>query len=433
MKTLLHIKMMAMGLFIFLLAGNNLKAQEDFIKHEDNPIFEGYDDGPSNVHSPVVIYDDGVYKMWFEGDGNSYNSSNIFYSESDNGIDWDENDEPVISSGADGDWNRDKKPGSVILVNDSILKMWYSASSDGFNLDLSIGYAWRYINDTVWNLPDEPVLEHDSFGTWDETGVFFPVVYYDTTAVEDEKYKMWYHGFEGTLVTELGRIGYATSPDGIDWTRYPENPVIEVESGSYYDTWIIPTSVLFYAGEYHLYFTGWDGTGTNPWRYFTVGHATSENGTDWVYDDISPDAVLNVGASGDWDWRIARYGSVLFVDNIFKMWYEGLGSAYKIGYAADSTLTLGISDLNTTLTNQIIISPNPTNDITTISYHLATASTTSIVIYNQQGQLITTLLNEKIQVGDHEIKFDSSEFPSGIYFCVLKTMDRIQTQKMVKM
>jgi len=423
---------MAMGLFIFLLAGNNLRAQVDFIKHVDNPIFVGYDDGPSNVNSPVVIYDDGVYKMWFEGHGNSYNDRQIFYSESEEGIDWDENEEPVISSGDPGDWNFEKKPGSVIRMEDT-LKMWYSASSDGFNWDMSIGYAWRHIDSPEWTLLDEPVLEHDISGSWDETGVFYPVVYYDTTAAEDEKYKMWYHGFEGTSVYDTSEEGYAYSSDGINWTKYDENPVITLgASGSYYDTWVIATSVLFYEDEYHLYFTGWDGTSTSPWKYFTVGHATSANGTVWDDVDISPNAVLDVGADGEWDWRSARYGSVLFVDNTFKMWYEGLGSAYKIGYASDD-LTLGISDLNSTLTKQIIISPNPTNDITTINYHLATASTTSIIIYNQQGQLISTLVDEKQQAGDHEIKFDSSGFPSGIYFCVIKTMDRIQTQKMVKM
>lgn len=431
MKTLLHFRIMAMGLFIFLLAGNNLRAQDNFVKHVDNPIFQGYDDGPSNVHSPVVIFDDGVYKMWYEGEGNLFDYSQIFYSESDDGItNWQENEDPAISSGADGDWNRDKKPGSVIRVGNT-LKLWYTASSDAFDWDMTIGYAWRHIDDAEWTLNEDPVLIAGDPEDWDETGVFYPVVYYDTTAIADEKYKMWYHGFEGVDVYEPGQIGYATSPDGIDWTKNEDNPVIELgPSGSYYDTWIMANSVLFYDNEYHLYFNGWDGAGTNPWRYFKIGHVTSSNGIDW--GEINSDPALDVGASGEWDWRLARYCSVLFVDNTFKMWYEGLGSTYKIGYASDD-LTLGISDLNSSLTKQIIISPNPSKDITTISYHLTTASTTSIVIYNQQGQLISTIVDEKKQAGDYEIKFDSSEFPSGIYFCVLKANNEIQTAKIVKL
>ena len=429
MKTLLQIRIMAMGLFIFLIAGNNLRAQENFVKHVNNPIFEGYDDGPSDVHSPVVIYDNGVYKMWFEGHGNLYDDSQIFYSESENGItDWVENDEPVISSGENGDWNREKKPGSVIIVNDTI-KMWYSASSDDFNFDMSIGYAKRHVNDTEWDILADPVLVKGEPGKWDETGVFYPVVYYDEDAADNEKYKMWYEGIEGSSVYDPDGIGYATSADGIDWTKHNENPVIGLESGSYYDTWIIPTSVLFYEGEYHLYFTGWDGTGTSPWRYFTVGHATSTNGIEWY--EISEDPVLDVGGVEGWDWRVARYSSVLFVDDTFKMWYEGLGSAYKIGYAED--LILGISDLNSTLTKQIIIYPNPGKDDVKLTYHLSNQSKVSLEIYDQFGQLISVLVDETKHAGEHEVIFESMELPSGIYFCVLKANDETQTAKIVKL
>ena len=59
MKTNLHIRIMAIGLFIFLFAGNNFTAQTNWVKHMDNPIFEGYTDGPNSTGSPVVIHDEG--------------------------------------------------------------------------------------------------------------------------------------------------------------------------------------------------------------------------------------------------------------------------------------------------------------------------------------------------------------------------------------
>lgn len=41
---------------------------------------------------------------------------------------------------------------------------------------------------------------------------------------EGETYHMWFTGYDGTR-PGLKMLGYATSPDGLRWTRYPENPI----------------------------------------------------------------------------------------------------------------------------------------------------------------------------------------------------------------
>ena len=99
MKTNLHINIMAMGLFIFLFAGNNLTAQSNWVKYENNPILEGFLEPPGSIATPVVIYDDGIFKMWFYSTGGSTGLNQIYYSESTDGIEWTENEEPVIGAG----------------------------------------------------------------------------------------------------------------------------------------------------------------------------------------------------------------------------------------------------------------------------------------------------------------------------------------------
>ena len=431
MKTLLNFRMIAMGLFIFLIAGNNLTAQTNWVKHVGNPIFEGYTGGPSNTVSPVVIYDEGIFKMWFYGWGNSFEYGQIFYAESSDGIEWEPNDEPVITSGETGDWNMQKTQGSVIRMGDT-LKMWYAGSSDGFGFNISIGYAKRHMDDTEWDLLADPVLEKGDPGEWDETGVYYPVVYYDEDAPDTLKYKMWYHGFEGSTLFDPSQEGYATSDDGVNWTKHVDNPVILLgESGTFYDTWIMGTSVLHYDDKYHLYFTGWDGTSTNPWKYMRTGYATSEDGIIWNVENEG-EAVVDVGEDGAWDDRYARYCTVLLHDNTLKMWYTGTGTTQKIGYAEDIIIP-GISDLNSTLTKQIIVYPNPGKDDVTLTYYLSIRSKVSLEIYNQFGQLISVLVDETKQAGEHEIIFESMELPPGVYFCVLKANDEIQTAKIVKL
>jgi hypothetical protein len=60
-------------------------------------------------------------------------------------------------------------------------------------------------------------------------------------------------------------------------------------------------------------------------------------------------------------------------------------------------------------------SPNPFNPTTTISYELPAASEVSLKVYDTSGRLVTTLINGFRQAGSHEVTFEGSHLPSGIY------------------
>jgi predicted GH43/DUF377 family glycosyl hydrolase len=60
---------------------------------------------------------------------------------------------------------------------------------------------------------------------------------------EEGQYHMWYTGFrEGP--EESMHLGYATSPDGLVWTRYAENPI--VDSGWVEDMMVVKSDSLYY-------------------------------------------------------------------------------------------------------------------------------------------------------------------------------------------
>ena len=46
---------------------------------------------------------------------------------------------------------------------------------------------------------------------------------------EGDVYKMWYTGYNGAPSNIEGKaeyaIGYATSPDGVNWTKHEGNPI----------------------------------------------------------------------------------------------------------------------------------------------------------------------------------------------------------------
>ncbi len=64
--------------------------------------------------------------------------------------------------------------------------------------------------------------------------------------------------------------------------------------------------------------------------------------------------------------------------------------------------------------------PNPFNPSTTISYDLPLRSHVSLAIFNTLGQQLLQLVNEEMETGHHELKFDAAGLSSGVYYCRLQ-------------
>jgi len=75
--------------------------------------------------------------------------------------------------------------------------------------------------------------------------------------------------------------------------------------------------------------------------------------------------------------------------------------------------------------------PNPFNPSTIIRWQMPETGFVMLKIYDVLGREITTLVDEELSVGKHEVKFDASRFSSGIYFYQLKAGKFIQTKKMI--
>jgi hypothetical protein len=81
---------------------------------------------------------------------------------------------------------------------------------------------------------------------------------------EQGVWKLWYTGYDGTQEgTRL--LGYATSPDGIRWTRSPRNPLVR-------DHWVEDMMVIKDAGKYWMFAEG---------REDRAQLLVSDNGLDW--------------------------------------------------------------------------------------------------------------------------------------------------------
>ena len=74
--------------------------------------------------------------------------------------------------------------------------------------------------------------------------------------------------------------------------------------------------------------------------------------------------------------------------------------------------------------------PNPFNPTTSISFELNKAQDVSLVVYNLLGQKVLTLVNDRLESGQHRINLNASNLASGIYMYRLTTNSQSLTKKM---
>jgi hypothetical protein len=60
--------------------------------------------------------------------------------------------------------------------------------------------------------------------------------------------------------------------------------------------------------------------------------------------------------------------------------------------------------------------PNPFNPSTLIKYSIPQDGIVKLYVFNSQGQKVAVLVNQQMEAGDHEIKFNASNLSSGVYF-----------------
>ncbi len=75
--------------------------------------------------------------------------------------------------------------------------------------------------------------------------------------------------------------------------------------------------------------------------------------------------------------------------------------------------------------------PNPFNPMTKIKFEIKSSKFVSIKIYDILGKEVTTLINKEFEPGIYEETWDAKNFSSGIYFYQFKTVNFVETKKII--
>lgn len=75
--------------------------------------------------------------------------------------------------------------------------------------------------------------------------------------------------------------------------------------------------------------------------------------------------------------------------------------------------------------------PNPFSGATTIEYYIPTSGTVSLNVYDFSGKLLTPLVNEYQQVGNHSVRVENKVLQEGIYYYRLQSGSYDYTKKFI--
>lgn len=152
-------------------------------------------------------------------------------------------------------------------------------------------------------------------------------------------------------------------------------------------------------------------------------------------------------SSGPFTLNANEYQEIIFAE-FAAMGDSRLNSVSLLKQYSNSITSFYNSDITsikkTSIPNKYLLSqnyPNPFNPTTkikftipvvTANFAVTTNTTAAIKIYDILGREVKTLYNGEITEGEHEIDFNSSGLPSGIYFYQLQVNGRIiDSKKMV--
>ncbi|MHB1038124.1 MAG: family 43 glycosylhydrolase [Pirellulales bacterium] len=285
-------------------------------KHPGNPVLGGK---LGTCFDIAVLQDGGTYRMWFSWRP----KASIALVESRDGIHWSKPEivlGPRKASGWEDDINR-----PAVVRRDDGYHLWYTGQTHERSW---LGYATSRDGKQWKRLSDKPVLSPEQ--PWEKVALMCPHVIWDAEA---GLYRMWYSGGEQY---EPDAIGYATSRDGLAWTRHGVNPVFKSDPKLAWEQQKVTACQVIRRGDWHLMFY----IGFRDKDHAQIGIARSKDGiTGWQRHPANP--IIRPGKD-QWDHDACYKPFAVFDGKRWLLWYNGRrGPAEQIGLALHEGEDLG--------------------------------------------------------------------------------------------
>uniref|UniRef100_UPI000702A7EC hypothetical protein n=1 Tax=Candidatus Symbiothrix dinenymphae TaxID=467085 RepID=UPI000702A7EC len=238
------------------------------------------------------------------------------------GINWSE-PTIVLAPNPDSGWENEINRPSVIK-RDGVYHLWYTGQvwyNDWSKSGSWIGYATSTDGIHFERKSDKPVLVPEK-GWEKEHAVMCPNVEWDA---DTKLFTMWYSGGE---IYEPNAIGYATSPDGLVWTKYKNNPIFSCDKNTEWEHHKVAGGHVFKHNDWYLmFYIGYENE-----HLARIGIARSKDGiTNWERLPTNP--IVSPTQDG-WDAEACYKPFVIYdaKEKKWRLWYNGrTGNLERIG------------------------------------------------------------------------------------------------------
>ncbi len=238
------------------------------------------------MDTPEIVKDQNGYKLYYYGDTVQQFaaiSSAIGLATSADGIHWSKHPgNPVFTKGNPGEWDGSwvESPTVIFEPETGVYKMWYNGiDTSTWKIQIGLatstdGFSWtKYFNN--------PVISTGNWGTYDDIWLGTP-----TAILSGNLYEIWYSATStasynpNTQSFDTISICYATSSDGISWTKHQNNPLFNTFSAPY-DSLIDKggpwAPCVIYNGNTQHYFMLYESFGANTDYHFSLATSPKSN------------------------------------------------------------------------------------------------------------------------------------------------------------
>jgi predicted GH43/DUF377 family glycosyl hydrolase len=293
-----------------------IDATAGWVKYEHNPILT---DQYGTLFDICALRDNGVYRLYVSWRP----QKSIVLFESKDGIHFSGPPKTVLGPAPTG-WEDEVNRPSVVKRPDGY-HLWYTGQSKDSS---SIGYATSPDGVHWKRSSDKPVLSPAA--PWEKTAIVCPDVVWDGKL---KLYRMWYSA--GPRV-ESDAMGYATSPDGVTWTRSGKNPIFSGDPSLPWEKERAVAGDVEKLGDwYYMFYIGFHDMG-----HAQLGLARSRDGVSG-WQRLPQNPIIRLG-TGMWDTDSCYKPFALFDGAQWLLWYGGRnGTREQIGVAIHAGADLG--------------------------------------------------------------------------------------------
>jgi len=251
-----------------------------------------------NIESPLVVKQaDDNYVMFYRGQTYADKLGRVMRAVSSDGVNWEKTGVVMTPSET---YEGNKIDPMAVIYEDGVYKMWYGGQDYGGCANYATsadGINWtRYAGN--------PVLRKTS-GGWDNQGAGGQ----HTVVRDGDKYLMYYKGY-GKSDPGWTFYGLAESADGIHWMKKGKAVIPDPSLG---ETTFFKNLYAFKIGDtYAIMHTMAD--------YLSLFLVTSGDGRTFAHNGMAYQKGLTSGGS---DVKWATSPCVIVDNGLVRMWYEG--------------------------------------------------------------------------------------------------------------